>query len=152
MARPKAPAMTLIHGSSVMVAGAGVLIRGPSGGGKSDLALRLIDQGALLVADDQTRLTRREDGLRMSCPAAIAGLLEVRGLGIVRLPYRAAAPLRLVVDLVPEAEIERLPDPEPVALLGLALPRLRLCPWQASAPAKVRLAVGVATGLIMPLS
>ncbi len=144
--------MTLIHGSSIMVAGAGVLIRGPSGGGKSDLALRLIDEGALLVADDQTRLTLWGDEVRLSCPAAIAGLLEVRGLGILRLPYRAAAPLRLVVDLVAEQDIERLPDPDWATLLGRALPRLRLCPWQASATAKVRLAVGVATGSIMPLS
>ena len=133
--------MQRVHATTVEIEGRGVMIRGPSGGGKSDLALRLIDRGAVLVADDQTELTREGDVLVARPPATIAGLVEARGLGLVRLPYRERSPVALVVDLVPAAEVERLPPPETVALLGVALPRLALAGWEASAPAKVRLAV-----------
>lgn len=142
--------MSLVHGTCVALAGRGILLRGPSGAGKSDLALRLIDGGAMLVADDQTRLERDGDTLLASPPATIAGLLEVRGLGLVRLPHLARSPLHLVVDLVPAAEVERLPEPDTLELLGLALRRLRLAPFEASAAAKVRLAVRASTRDIMP--
>lgn len=142
--------MSLVHGTCVALAGRGILLRGPSGAGKSDLALRLIDGGAMLVADDQTRLERDGDTLLASPPATIAGLLEVRGLGLVRLPHLASSPLHLVVDLVPAAEVERLPEPDTLELLGLALRRLRLAPFEASAAAKVRLAVRASTRDIMP--
>lgn len=142
--------MNLVHATCVALAGRGLLLRGPSGGGKSDLALRLIDGGALLVSDDQTRLKRRGETLLAAPPATIAGLLEVRGLGLVRLPHLAEIPLHLVVDLVPAAEVERLPEPDTVELLGLAVRRLRLAPFEASAAAKVRLAVRASTRDIMP--
>jgi HPr kinase/phosphorylase len=132
--------MIRVHGTSVALDGAGVLLRGPSGSGKSDLALRLIDAGAALVADDQTELHRVSTGLRMSAPTAIAGLLEVRGVGILRVPSVPSAILRLVVTLVPSEAIERLPDPRRCLLLDCTIPEIALAPFEASAPAKLRLA------------
>lgn len=121
-----------------------VLLRGPSGAGKSDLALRLVEAGGRLVADDQTELVRAAGRLVARPPATIAGLLEVRGVGIVHLPRRqlaAAAPVGLLVDLVPPERIERLPQPGGERLLGQVLPVLELAPFEASAVAKVRLAL-----------
>lgn len=141
--------MQLVHATSVEIDGHAVLIRGPSGGGKSDLALRLIDGGALLIADDQTELTAEAGRLFAGAPAAIAGLLEVRGLGIVRLPHRDRVPLALVVDLVAAKDVERLPEPSHAAFLGIAVPRVPLAGLEASAPAKVRLAMLSATRDIM---
>lgn len=144
-------AMIRVHGTSVALAGAGVLLRGPSGAGKSDLALRLIEDGARLVADDQVELVRQGDGLTMRPPANLAGLIEARGLGILRLEHLAEAPLVLVVDLVEPDRVERMPEAQTIELDDLQLPLLRLCPWEASATAKVRLAVGVAGGAILCL-
>jgi HPr kinase/phosphorylase len=139
--------MIRVHGTSVALDGAGVLLRGPPGAGKSDLALRLIDAGAALVADDQTELRRTGTGLRMSSPAAIAGLLEVRGVGILRVPSVPSAILRLVVNLVPSEAIERLPEPGRCLLLDCAIPEIALAAFEASAAAKLRLALGaVAAG------
>lgn len=142
--------MILVHGTCVAIEGRGVLLRGPSGRGKSDLALRLIDGGALLVADDQTRLERDGDILVAHPPPAIAGLLEVRGLGLVRLPYLERAPLDLVIDLVAPSEVERLPEANALEFHGLTLRHLLLAPFEASAAAKVRLAMRAATRDIMP--
>jgi HPr kinase/phosphorylase len=133
--------MIRVHATSVALGGEGILLRGPSGSGKSDLALRLIDEGARLVADDQTELERVGAGIEMRAPVTIAGRIEARGLGIVPVPSVAAAPLRLVVDLVAPAAVERLPEPEFCSLLGLSLPLLRLAPFAASATAKLRLAL-----------
>lgn len=133
--------MIRVHGTAIALGSEGILLRGPSGAGKSDLALRLIDQGARLVADDQTELRREGTEIIMSAPATIAGRLEVRGLGIVAVPSVASAPLRLVVDLMPAAAIERLPMPRECSLLDAALPLLALAPFEASAPAKLRLAL-----------
>ena len=146
-----------IHASCVLLARAGepfdappdsgILILGPSGAGKSDLALRLIDRGALLVSDDGTELFAREDHLCARAPAALAGLLEVRGLGIVELPHVAEARLALVIELVATGDTERLPEPErykPPADLQIRPefrpPLLRLTAREASAPAKVMVA------------
>lgn len=121
-----------------------VLLRGPSGAGKSDLALRLLDGGGRLVADDQTQLERRRGQVVARCPPTIAGLLEVRGLGIVSLaPSQrlAAAPLSLLVDLVEPRRVERMPEPAREDLLGCLLPVLALAPFEASAPQKLRLAL-----------
>ena len=133
--------MIRVHATSVALGGDGILLRGPSGSGKSDLALRLIDQGARLVADDQTELERVGGTLEMRAPATIAGRIEVRGLGIIRVPALAAAPLRLVVDLVAPQAAERLPEPQFCALLEVSVPLLRLAPFAASATAKLRLAL-----------
>ncbi len=115
-----------------------ILLLGPPGAGKSDFLLRLIHEGFSLVADDQVVIWNAI----ASAPAALAGLLEVRGLGIFRLPHLASAPLRLVVSLgVPAA---RLPEPQTHAQLGL--PCVTIDPAQASAVARAVLALEAACG------
>jgi len=121
-----------------------VLVQGPSGAGKSDFVLRLIDAGFLLVADDQVRV---EAGIA-SAPAALAGLLEVRGLGIFRLPYLPSAKLRLVIRL--SAPPARLPEPETDAELGL--PVITLDPASPSAAARAALALDAACGRVTQLA
>ena len=137
--------MIRVYGTSVALGNDGVLLRGPPGSGKSDLALRLIDQGARLVSDDQTELHIEGDEIAMKAPATIAGQLEVRGIGIVRVPCVAAAPLRLVVDLTSSPEVERLPEPRTGDLLGRRVPLVALAPFEASSVAKLRLALRLAT-------
>lgn len=131
---------TILHASCIAIGEAGVLLRGPSGSGKSDLALRLIDGGAALVADDMVALTVLDGTLRAAAPPPLAGLLEMRGIGPLRLPHRDAV-LRLAVDLVPAAEIERVPLPASCRLLGCRLPLLRIDPVAASAAPRLRHAI-----------
>jgi HPr kinase/phosphorylase len=135
------PAHVRLHATCVQLGGVGVVLLGASGVGKSDLALRLIDAGALLVADDQLEVEATPAGLLGRPAAALAGLLEVRGLGILRLPYCRVSPLGLVVELDCATQAPRLPEPSTYPILGTLLRRLRLDPRQASAPAKVRLAL-----------
>src|SRR5437588_6947724 len=99
----------LMHGTAVAIDGRAVLLRGASGSGKSDLALRLIDAGARLIADDQSELRRQGEAIIVRAPAAIAGLIEVRGVGILRVDTIAEAPLALVAYLTAPKLIERLP-------------------------------------------
>ena len=117
------------------------MLLGASGVGKSDLALRLIDSGATLVADDQVHVEAGETGLLGRPAEALAGLLEVRGLGILRLPYCEVSPLGLVVELDRDEIMARLPTRSTYSLLGTDLRYLRLDPREASADAKVRLAL-----------
>ncbi len=124
--------------------GDGVLLIGPSGSGKSDLALRLLGRGFALVADDRVDI---EDGIAAP-PAALAGLMEVRGLGVVRLPYVAAARLALVADL--GALAERLPAPGHHAELGL--PLIQLDAAAPSAPERIALALDCALGRVSQLA
>ena len=131
----------LVHGTSVAIDGRGVLLRGQSGAGKSDLALRLIDAGARLIADDQSELHRIGDTIAVRAPAAIAGLIEVRGVGILRLDPAADVPLLLIADLVAPEALERLPEWRSEVVLGLALPLISVTPFEASAAAKLRLAL-----------
>ena len=118
-----------------------MLLRGAPGAGKSDLALRLIEGGAVLVADDQVALTSDGDVLLAAPPARIAGLLEVRGVGIVSMEFVPQCPVHLVVDLAAANAIERMPEPASVALCGHRVRRALLAPFEASTPAKVRLAL-----------
>jgi serine kinase of HPr protein (carbohydrate metabolism regulator) len=138
------------HGTAIALAGTAVLIRGPSGSGKSDLALRCLALAptaltavpAMLVADDYVTVTRTGDKLVAEAPATIRGKLEVRGLGIVTVPCLDRAELVLVADLVAPERIERLPDPAPeVDLAGVKLPLLHIVPFEASAPVKLLLAL-----------
>ncbi len=143
--------MVQIHGTCVDVDGTAVLLRGPAGSGKSDLALRLIDGGARLVADDRAEM-RLEDGrLVVSAPPETGGLIEVRGIGVMRMDPAGEAPLGLVVDLVSPGAVERLPEPGAWDCLGVSVPLLKLAPFEASAAAKVRLAVRGVTGDILPV-
>lgn len=121
--------------------GRAVLLRGPSGAGKSDLALRLIDSGMLLIADDRTELVREGASLIARAPEAIAGRLEVRGVGVVTVPTASRAPLVLVVDLLPPEQVPRLPDPGTWRHLDVSVPLIGLAAFEASTPAKLRLAV-----------
>ncbi len=140
---------TFVHATCVALQASGrrwrgVLLRGPSGAGKSDFALRLVDAGARLVADDQTALSRRGHSLIAAPPGTISGLMEVRGIGIVKVGrprLLARVPISLLVDLVPPEKIERMPEPAREDLLGVELPVVRLAPFEASAPAKLRLAL-----------
>lgn len=139
----------MIHASCVAVDGAGILLRGPSGSGKSDLALRMIDEGARLVADDQVVIAQTDGQIVASAPDRLAGLIEVRGLGVIRIDPLAQAPLILVADLMATDAIERMPEPDSTQLLGIDLPLFRLDPFPASASAKLRLAARVAAGGIL---
>jgi len=121
--------------------GDGVLLRGPPGSGKSDLALRMIDSGARLVADDRADLTRSNGRVFASAPGELAGRIEVRGVGILSMAAVAKTPLALVVDLVEAAGVKRLPEPAVEEILGLRVALIRLAPFEASAPAKIRAAL-----------
>lgn len=142
-----------VHGTAVMIEGCGVLIRGKSGSGKSSLALRLIDSAGFglgdtpmrgqLVADDQVALSREDGTITLSAPQQLAGRLEVRGYGIVRLAHVATAPLGLVVDLMDLAQIERMPDETALQtdILGVTLRSLAIDAADPAAPARIRVAV-----------
>jgi serine kinase of HPr protein (carbohydrate metabolism regulator) len=130
--------MAIVAASCVEIFGLAVLLRGPSASGKSDLALRLIDGGARLVADDQVELRAVEGTLRATPPPALAGLIELRGIGLLRLATVTDASVGLVVDLAPDAPPERLPEPSHCVIEGIAVPRIAIEPFQASAAARVR--------------
>lgn len=144
--------MKRVSGTCVSVDGHGVLLRGPSGCGKSDLALRLIGDGAVLIADDHTDLEVRDSRLIATAPEAIRGMLEVRGLGILRFAPVNNAELAAIIDLVPADQVPRMPEPCHIHVLGVALPLFKLVSFEPSAPAKVRLAVRLSTGGIMSVS
>lgn len=129
-----------IHATCVAADGRAVLISGPSGAGKSDLALRLIDRGFTLVSDDQTLVRKSGERLLAAAPAAIAGKLEVRGIGIVDMETVGDIPICLVVDLT--SDIRRMPDDSRErSVLGTPLPLVSVDATTASAAAKVALAL-----------
>jgi len=129
-----------IHASTVALDGRAVLITGPSGSGKSDLALRLLDRGFVLVSDDQTIVKKTGTRLTASAPPTIRGKLEIRGVGIVAMEQVDDQPVALVVELT--SEIRRLPDDSrerPV--LGVPVPLISVDAMTASAASKVALAL-----------
>jgi len=138
-----AQARLQVQGTCVALDGLGVLLRGPSGSGKSDLALRLIDAGGALVADDLCEIRRDGGRLLADLPAGVdasfRGRIEARGLGLLSVHHAGPVPLVLVVDLRPGGPAERLPEPAEVRYLGLVLPLVVLDPFQASAAARLRL-------------
>lgn len=131
-----------VHASCVAFEGKGVLLRGPPGAGKSDLALRAIEAGARLVADDLVALDLRGDRVWARALPRADGRLEVRGVGIVRLPALDGVELVLLADL---AGPERLPEPDFETVLGRPVRRIRLAPFEISAAIKLRLAVQMAS-------
>ena len=129
-----------LHASTVAMDGRAVLISGPSGSGKSDLALRLLDRGFMLVSDDRTLVRKDGERLIASAPPNIAGKLEIRGIGIVDMDTVGDVPVALLVELT--SEIQRLPDENrerPV--LGVRVPLITIDAMSASAPSKVALAL-----------
>ena len=139
--------MTVMHAGLVALRRdgfwAGALVTGASGVGKSDLMLRALDLGLRLVADDRTSVWISGGRVFGRAPEAICGLFEARGLGVVGVPALAFCEIRLVVDCAPPAAaIERMPpEGDGQEIAGLRLPRLRLHACEASAPAKLRLAL-----------
>ena len=129
-----------LHASCVAIGEHAVLIEGRSGAGKSDLALRLIDRGAALVSDDYTVLMRSARKLLATPPATIAGKIEVRGLGIVAMPYRDRVAVSLLIELVDE--VERMPpEPQTRRIAGVDVPVVAMNGHDASVPIKVELAL-----------
>jgi serine kinase of HPr protein (carbohydrate metabolism regulator) len=138
-AAPRISAET-VHASTVATDGRAVVILGPSGSGKSDLALRLLDRGFTLVSDDQTVVKKDGERLVASAPPNIAGKLEIRGIGIVEMETVTNIPVALLVELT--SEIQRLPDESRERpLLGVNLPLISIDAMTASAPSKVALAL-----------
>ena len=130
----------LLHASTVVVDGQAVLIMGPSGSGKSDLALRLIDRGAGLLSDDYTRVAFHDGELEAAPAPNIAGKIEVRGVGIIKLPFVQKAQVALVVTL--GDSIERLPQSDKsISILGKEVRAAMLNGLEPSAPIKVEMAL-----------
>ena len=135
-----------VHASAVLDGERGVLIRGGAGSGKSSLLLGLLTDAAAstwLIADDRVMLTPASDRLIAAAPPVLAGLLEIRGQGIVRRRFVSPARIHLVVDLLPLAECDRMPAPpaETVSIASIELPLLRLPIGLADGPVRVRAAV-----------
>ncbi len=120
-----------VHASVALVGERGVLVRGDSGSGKTSIVLALIDAdpaGNALVADDRAVLAAANGRLLASAPAELAGLIEIRGQGIVRAPHASPVVIDLVVDLMPAADCPRMPEADysRTTIAGIALPRLAL--------------------------
>ena len=129
-----------LHASTVAVDGRAVLISGPSGSGKSDLALRLLDRGFTLVSDDRTIVRKVGSKLVASAPDTIKGKLEIRGVGIVEMDTVTDVPVALVIELT--SDIQRLPDDDRERLiLGTGIPLITVDAMTASAPSKVAVAL-----------
>jgi serine kinase of HPr protein (carbohydrate metabolism regulator) len=129
-----------MHASTVAMDGRAVLICGPSGSGKSDLALQLIDRGFVLVSDDQTMVRKDGEKLLANAPDKIAGKLEIRGIGIVDMERVSDVRVALVVELT--SDIQRLPDDSRErVVLGIPVPLISVDAKTASAPSKVALAL-----------
>lgn len=125
-----------VHASTVSIGGRAVLISGRPGTGKSDLALRLIDRGAVLVSDDYTIVTRSGKKLLASAPETIRGRIEIRGIGLVDMPHETAVPVALVIDI--DEAVPRMPEPDRTRLIAdIAVPLFAMAAYEASAPIKV---------------
>ncbi len=133
--------MEQIHATCISIDGRGVVLRGSSGIGKSDLALRLIESGGQLVADDRVNVSANDGQLFATAPENLGNLLEVRGVGIVETPALGEVVVKLVVDLVPPDDVERMPEPQYTELCGIKTACVKLTPFENSTPVKIRLAL-----------
>ena len=131
--------MPLHHGTTVEISGTGIFIRGGSGAGKSDLAIRLMEKGAKLVADDYTELTAKKDQLIATAPEKIKGLVEAYGIGLISVDCTQKTQIKLVVQLAEGNEMERMPEAQTTLIEGISLPVVFLCAKHASATAKLAL-------------
>ena len=136
-----------VHATCVAIGGRAGPIFGRSGGGQSDLPLRLIDRGATLVSDDYTIVTPSDGALVTSPPATIAGKMELRGVGIIDLAHASDVPAALIVDL--DHDPDRLPEPGTRDIAGIAIPVITLHGLEPSAPIKVEKAL-LLHGLVSP--
>ncbi len=133
------PSSDRLHATTVAIDGVAVMIEGPSGSGKSDLALRLIDRGAILVSDDHTLVVRSGKTLLARAPTTIAGRIEVRGIGILAMPHIDDVPIGLLVRI--DGVIERMPERRMRQIAGIEVRQFAVDPFEASAPIKVELAL-----------
>lgn len=131
------PEAILFHGTAVLYGGAGVLLRAPSGGGKSDLAYRLILLGGRLIGDDYVWLRAESGQLYAIAPDTIRGRIELRGVGILSVPATPVAVISALIDLAPDSVIERMPEDRFETIAGLALPLYAVDPFLAASAAKV---------------
>jgi HPr kinase/phosphorylase len=130
----------MVHGTAISIGGHAVLIMGESGSGKSDLALRLIDRGAILISDDVVFLETRDHAPILTVAPNISGKIEVRGVGISNVDFMASAPLRLVVEFVDAPD--RLPEDIAHTNIGdYVVPVSRLNPFEQSSAIKVEYAL-----------
>jgi serine kinase of HPr protein (carbohydrate metabolism regulator) len=130
----------MIHGTAISIGGHAVLIMGESGSGKSDLALRLIDRGAILISDDVVFLETRDNAPLLTVAPNIAGKIEVRGVGIFDVHFIASAPLRLVIEFVDAPD--RLPEDIAHTIIGdYVVPVSKLNPFEQSSAIKVEYAL-----------
>lgn len=144
------PSFETVHATAVAIQNNGVFLIGASGVGKSDLALRLIDRGAKLVSDDIVLVDATQAPPMLHVAPNISGKLEVRGVGIIELPYVDDVPLRLVVDL--DSKPERLPSTQTHYIFGVELPCIALTAFEASAPIKIEYALrSIVDGAIIPV-
>ena len=125
------------HSTSVVIEDCGIMIVGDSGCGKSDLALRLIDSGATLISDDITICKKRINGIFLYSPKETKGLLEVREIGIITVPFIENVKLSLLVELI-DKEGERMPEKEKKILLGVKIPKIQIFGKNPSSVAKVK--------------
>ncbi len=137
--------MKNIHASCVSYLNKGILIRGKSGLGKSDLCLRLImDKGCRLVGDDRVDIYTKNGALKARSVATISNMLEVRGVGLVKFDAQKSTTVKLVVELVKESsQIERLPDEDFFEYENVKVKKIQLCAFEASAVDKVILALSL---------
>ena len=131
------PQKIQIHATAVALDGAAVLLRGLSGSGKSDLAYRLMMSGAQLIGDDQVSLELRQGRIYADGVDSIRGLLEVRGVGLMKWQVAPPCPVALMLDMVARDDVPRLPDVAYDTVLGLRVPRFSLYPFEASSVYKV---------------
>ena len=134
--------MEQVYATAVAYHGFGFLIRGPSGSGKSDLALRLIEDGAKLIADDQVNISAVRKELYLSSPDSISGLIEVRGFGVIKIGAVRDIKLRLIVDLDPSYETERTPTIKEELIKNITVPVTNMKAFESSILARIKLILG----------